>query len=650
MATAEVLPIVVTAKDESKSAFDSLRGHFNDTKSAVDALKGAIEGMASNGVGGVSAVTKIAQLARNPYVALGLAVAGVGIAAVATHKHLQEIADAASRTGEKVSTVEQLGLAVRKAGGDFEAAAKGLTTLKEGIETAVRDGGTLEDLFDINDKALTDAAGKVRPLRDVYKDVAGFIQNAFSEQERLLIATAAFGSEAGPSMVKAIMAGADAFERLSGGTPGLDEAVRQSKEFDRLWKEIARSGDGFKTILLSGVLPVMKVLYASTQGWASLFGSKSAKESLYLLNNAGSSRAMGQADADSFYAAVRGRAGATNIPSKRKEEKEDRNDYDRALNSIGKHTALMEADARAVGKTAGEHERLRVEAQLLDAAVRAKLDPTIVKNSETFQKYAERAQKAADALAAARLQSDLMFERSQMGRSEMEQAVAGRLRGAGIDPNSDQGQFLAQQIRINETLRETGDIARDAMKGFIQDLRNGVSAGEALVNVLNRIGDKLLNKAIDTGISSLLSGFTGGGYNTSATGGGNPFPVPTFHAGGIAGGDVLHRYVHPAHFNDAPRYHGGIDYAGGEMPAILKRGEEVGWPAELARKYGGGGSALKVTVNNYGSDKVDVQQRDDGNGGVDLEIVVGQAAASQMSKPGSALRSATDQRGQLVRR
>jgi hypothetical protein len=65
---------------------------------------------------------------------------------------------------------------------------------------------------------------------------------------------------------------------------------------------------------------------------------------------------------------------------------------------------------------------------------------------------------------------------------------------------------------------------------------------------------------------------------------------------------------------------------------------------------GGGGTQVNVNVQNYGNDNVSVNQKQNSNGGVDLEVMVGQAAASQMAKKGSALRQVTDNRQLLATR
>lgn len=56
---------------------------------------------------------------------------------------------------------------------------------------------------------------------------------------------------------------------------------------------------------------------------------------------------------------------------------------------------------------------------------------------------------------------------------------------------------------------------------------------------------------------------------------------------------------------------------------------------------------VSVTVNNYSSETATVEQRQNANGDVDWNVMIGNAAAQQMGKPGSSLRQVTDQRGRL---
>lgn len=104
-------------------------------------------------------------------------------------------------------------------------------------------------------------------------------------------------------------------------------------------------------------------------------------------------------------------------------------------------------------------------------------------------------------------------------------------------------------------------------------------------------------------ILSLFGGPAGGA--AGGAGGGGGFLAGLFHTGGIVGQGGVIRSVNPAMFAMAPRYHSG-GVAGlkpGEVPAILKRGEEVltqqdpRHAANGGGQQGGGGVRIINTVD-----------------------------------------------------
>ena len=62
-----------------------------------------------------------------------------------------------------------------------------------------------------------------------------------------------------------------------------------------------------------------------------------------------------------------------------------------------------------------------------------------------------------------------------------------------------------------------------------------------------------------------------------------------FHEGGVAGEASSYRETPSWLFAGAPRFHdGGVaGLAPGEVPAVLKVGEVVGWPEQLRQAFGG---------------------------------------------------------------
>lgn len=207
--------------------------------------------------------------------------------------------------------------------------------------------------------------------------------------------------------------------------------------------------------------------------------------------------------------------------------------------------------------------------------------------------------KAKDAVAAANLAANIKFDREQLGRTPGEAAIAETLRSAKLDVNSGQGEFLAGQLRVNQSLTETRDLSRDALKGFISDMRAGKSAGDAFANVLNRIADKLIDMGVNNLAASAFGG--GGGFLSSLFGGANlnlgnaggtAGILPPIHHGGYGPGDTIgaRRLVGASSFNGAPRYHSGI--GPGERPAIIRDDESVLTPGQMralgARASGSG--------------------------------------------------------------
>jgi len=598
MATAEVLPIEITAKDGSRPAWDSVRQQASETKRALQDLKSALTGLSQG------SAESIAQL-RNPYVLLAAAIVGVGVVSVTSSRQLAEMGKEASLIGVRASAIDGLGDALKRAGGNADDALSGLKNLRTQLDLNQRDGGYLEKLFGLNGKSLLDATGGLRSIEQVYGDLAQMILNARNRTEALEIATNAFGGQSAPAMVKAIEGGATSLEKLA--KTDLDPLIKQSQDVARVWENLfsGKDSDSWFDRMKRRAADLGNELMIAG---AAILGSKEALNMQEARRNRDGWAAANETYDNVDPAALKAGFGGTPKPRQtvtpsNRQVDTARTDYDRALNSIGKHISLMEADARAVGATAGEHEKLRVEAQLLDAAQRAGIEIT-GQRMEQFRALGERAKAAADQLAVLKLQNDLLFERAQMGRSEAEQNVFARLRAAGVEYNSEQGQMLASQIRFNDALKETSDISKDALKSFISDLRAGKSAGEAFANVLDRIAEKLANKAIDSavnsatgGLSGLFSGVFGGG--AAASSGGTGLSLTTtggfYHSGGIVGAEpTALRYMHAAHFDSAPRFHAGL--APNEFPAILQDGEGVFTKGQMAAM--GAGDTYRVSISN----------------------------------------------------
>lgn len=133
----------------------------------------------------------------------------------------------------------------------------------------------------------------------------------------------------------------------------------------------------------------------------------------------------------------------------------------------------------------------------------------------------------------------------------------------------------------------TGQLSTKQLTQFIEQQFAKMFYDRYLASFVNSVGDSLFG---------MVFGSPGTASNGAGTiTGGSGLKVSTNHQGGIAGAGMPTRTVSAAHFAQARRYHvGGI--AGDEVPAILKRGEEVLTRADPRHVLNGGQAGMSVTI------------------------------------------------------
>ncbi|MEF2071898.1 hypothetical protein [Consotaella aegiceratis] len=159
------------------------------------------------------------------------------------------------------------------------------------------------------------------------------------------------------------------------------------------------------------------------------------------------------------------------------------NDYQREIESIKERTAALQTETAAQAQLdpladdyATALEKVRTKQELLNAAHQAGIEitPDVAANIE----------KLADAYATASTAADKL----------------------------DESQQKAQQ-----SAEEMAGFEKDTLKGFITDLENGSSAGEAFANALQKIADKMLDSALDSLFASSGSSAASGASGTGLT-------------------------------------------------------------------------------------------------------------------------------------
>lgn len=230
----------------------------------------------------------------------------------------------------------------------------------------------------------------------------------------------------------------------------------------------------------------------------------------------------------------------------------------------------MQAEIAVVGQSELAIERAKIQQDLLNkakengivvggkeqVAILALADATARTNAELAflqklqsQKEAGRALRDeislmglyGSALTEARVKQELLNEAKRLGRELLPWEER------KIEATARETAELEYQ---RDTIREVQDASKEMLSSFVSDMRQGVSATEALGNALGKLADRLVDAGLDQLITSLVGGagaslFGGagsGGWSTTVTpfakGGiarnGRAVSLPTFARGGIS--------------------------------------------------------------------------------------------------------------------
>lgn len=305
----------------------------------------------------------------------------------------------------------------------------------------------------------------------------------------------------------------------------------------------------------------------------------------------------------------------------------------------------LQAETAAMGGSIAAQERVRVAQQLMTDARREYRrefgDAARVPDAEAaaYMRLADAIGRARQEQAIQRATRDVGFERQTMFMPDGERQIASRMRDIYGDGWAGQmGSALAMQMRFNDQLRMTGDLFSGFGSGMLQDLKAGANGWQALGNAVSRTGDRLLSMAMDNALKQFLNMLLGG---SSLGGGGIVGSIFGSMFGGGANASAM-----PMQLGGAWMWaDGGYTGPGGrfEPAGVVHRGEYVFSQPSVARigltrlesmhrgyangglvggndnaSSGGGKAVVPITVNNFGSDKVQVSE--DGSGGMRIDI------------------------------
>jgi hypothetical protein len=520
MARREDYDIVLRATDATAAAFASAQRNLASLNGAVGTLRGGLGALAGLFVG--QQIVQFGQDAVSSLAAIGSQAKTVGVT---------------------TDALQALRFEVEQSGGAALDADAALQRFAEAASKAGTGSNYLAKVLQANGIALRDQNGNLRSATDLLEAYARLVANATSQQDKVRLASEAFTKQTGPQMVETLeriasvgMRALIAKTRELGGVAD-ESLIRKADEIDKKWKQIAST---FVTYVKGAFVQAIEAAedFSEKAGTAAALekGTASFKQLAYAISLA---RKRGSPIDPTWIAEFerlaelqrelnRGKFPTITV-QKPTVLPLDNDAIQKEIDSIARHAAVLRADAASVDATAGAHERMRVQFQLLevalqhgqvsarqyndavDAITRGRDLTGLGELGAKINRIGKEAQGAADALAAAQLRSDIFFQRAQLGRTQIEQAAAQQLRSAKIDPTSAQGEFFAQQIRINEALRQTKELGSDALKGIISDLRAGKSGAEVLANALDKVASKLEDLAIDAALSALFKPASGAG-------------------------------------------------------------------------------------------------------------------------------------------
>lgn len=194
-------------------------------------------------------MTDMGSSIQNSIAGMGRNLLAGGLAALASEqtiraigrmvKAVADLADEAQRAGLAAEDFQSLVFAGHQAGVETEKLGNLMQIFNREIGEAQFKGGDLAKILAANGVSLSDANGKLRDTKTLFYSVVDLIKNAKTEQEKVLIATAAFGKAASDAL-PLLQQGADAIkasEKAAHDAGAIidEKLVRRAAEFDDKW-------------------------------------------------------------------------------------------------------------------------------------------------------------------------------------------------------------------------------------------------------------------------------------------------------------------------------------------------------------------------------------------------------------------------------
>lgn len=513
----------------------------------------------------------------------------------ALNTELAKTGDVGRFTGIGSQGIQGLQAAATNRGVDSGKFLDDMTAFARQVQQAKIGVGDLGILFRANGLTVKDTG-------DAFARVADLVRNAKDEATKFSILQQA-GLPATREYVKLMEQGSAAIQRQSDEARKLsDQQIKEAQELEdkwnKLWTNVTRWGKEAIVGIFSVPLPdwFKKLAEGTNFGLTGMAGGKQ----------------MTGAEGNAFYDAIFGKGG---VPGQQRP----------SITVNAGNTVDPQALQRSYSL---ESQRLSILGQMATAgqqvrAVEIAIAQARLQGVSITEKEAENLKRLASERA---LGIDQM--KAQTDGYNVEAATIGMTVGAAAE-------YVAVQSKLNEARRlgielspaeiesirasaavlgqaaqRASDVkdAYDISKGLFQDFRSNIAQGAKLwdafgqagLNALNKIAAKLMDRAFDALWSGSGLGGAAGGVGRGGILGGAIIPG-ILHEGGL-GRDAPSsgRLIHPAYFENAPRFHTGkLPWGPGEMPAIIKPEEEILTTSDPRHRWNGGGARGGDTFNYH---------------------------------------------------
>jgi hypothetical protein len=528
----------------------------------------------------------------------------------------------------------------------------GLEKSSQLLNDAQRNANTLSKALEANGLSIHNANGQLITENQLLQTAADLVRRAQSPQDQIAIAQMlGFTKEWIPLLEQgsAAIAGLGDEARRAGALID-DETVQRAADFDKEWRKSSVEFDAYMKSALYGLLPIVDDLIQRAGKFISSFDKgkiqqasdesfKQFREETGIPDSGGIhidtenlSKALLEWT-DSPVSPARRISGARNLLASRAWSGDlsgvggftripggdnGKDAVDRAIDSLRKHTEQQLADVQAVGL--GDAALARFSATAAEtAAVQANGGKETDAQAQKFADLRESAAAAAEALARAKVSSQIDFGNKTMFLSQDDVAIASQLKGIyGNDVPAALASIEAAALRVNTAFRGiSSSVESDLVNGLTDIVSGAKSASQGFADlemaVVKAIEQMIIKITIVEPLMRSLQSTFSGGFNLSGLGF-NPIAGVT----GSAHGNVF------AAGNIVPFANGGIpDVVASPMIAPMamfgENGEEAIMPlrrgpdGRLGVAAGGAGGSTNVNIHNYTDAQPSVQTAPNGD-------------------------------------